>query len=93
MCVSTCGQDLKPSARFVLMKAYDEKGFVFYTNYESRKSDQLFENPNASLTFWWAPLERQIRIEGAVEKVSDEESDEYFQSRPKGSQIGAWTSD
>uniref|UniRef100_A0A7S3CLY1 pyridoxal 5'-phosphate synthase n=1 Tax=Strombidium rassoulzadegani TaxID=1082188 RepID=A0A7S3CLY1_9SPIT len=93
MCVSSCGKDLKPSSRFVLLKGFDERGFVFYTNYESRKSQQLTENPNAAATFWWGALERQIRIEGQVEKVSSDESDQYFNSRGKGSQIGAWTSD
>ena len=85
MCLSTCGQDLKPSARFVLLKGYDKKGFVWFTNYESRKSEQLDSNPNAALTFWWCGLERSIRIEGSVEKISPKESDAYFASRPKGS--------
>lgn len=93
MCLSTCGKDGKPSARFVLLKNYDQRGFVWFTNYESRKSGQIQENPYAALTFWWGELERSIRIEGEVEKVSDEESDAYFNSRPRGSQIGAWTSD
>ena len=78
MCLSTCGADLKPSSRFVLLKAYDDRGFVWYTNYESRKSGQLTENPNAALTFWWGNLDRSVRIEGSVEKVSGEESDAYF---------------
>mmetsp|Transcript_16107 Transcript_16107/g.27178 ORF Transcript_16107/g.27178 Transcript_16107/m.27178 type:complete len:260 (-) Transcript_16107:1202-1981(-) len=91
MCLSTC-KDNVPSARIVLMKAYDEKGFVWYTNYNSRKGEELTENPRASLTFWWGALERSVRIEGRVEKVSDTESDAYFNSRPRGSQIGAWTS-
>ena len=85
MCVSTCGTDMKPSSRFVLMKAVDNRGFVFYTNYQSRKSEQMTENGNAAATFWWGPLERQIRIEGAVHKVSEKESDQYFGSRPRGS--------
>merc|ERR1712078_929679 len=84
---------MKPSSRFVLLKNYDERGFVWFTNYESRKANQLNENPNACITFWWGELERSVRIEGEVEMVSAEESDAYFQSRPKGSQIGAWTSD
>ena len=92
MCLSTVGKDLKPSARFVLLKGFDQRGFVFYTNYESRKSQQMLENPFASLTFWWGPLERSVRIEGSVEQISAQESDEYFQSRCKGAQIGAWTS-
>ncbi|MBD1904807.1 pyridoxamine 5'-phosphate oxidase [Funiculus sociatus GB2-A5] len=81
-----------PSARMVLLKDFDERGFVFYSNYESHKAQQLQENPWASLVFWWAELERQVRIEGRVEKVSDEESDTYFHSRPLLSQMGAWAS-
>ena len=91
MCLSTC-TDNKPSARYVLLKDFDENGFVWYTNYESKKSNELVENPNACLTFWYGDLERQIRIEGTVCKVSDEESTKYFNSRPRGSQIGAWSS-
>lgn len=81
-----------PSARMVLLKDFDERGFVFYSNYESHKAQQLQENPWASLVFWWAELERQVRIDGRVEKVSDEESDTYFHSRPLLSQLGAWAS-
>jgi pyridoxamine 5'-phosphate oxidase len=91
MCLSTC-VDNKPSARFVLLKGYDDRGFVWYTNFNSRKGGELDANPNAALTFLWAELERSVRIEGAVERVSDEEADTYFNSRPRGSQIGAWTS-
>lgn len=91
MCLSTCSNDI-PSARYVLLKAFDDRGFVWYTNYNSRKSSELIENPHASLTFWWGDLERSVRIEGVVEKVSANESDAYFNSRPRGSQIGAWTS-
>lgn len=91
MCLSTCEND-RPSARFVLLKGFDERGFVWYTNYQSRKGGELIRNPHASLTFWWGELERQVRIEGNVEQVSEEESDTYFHSRPKSSQIGAWTS-
>lgn len=91
MCLSTC-KDNRPSARFVLLKGHDERGYVWYTNYTSRKSAELLANPHAALTFWWGDLERSIRIEGRVEQVSPEESDAYFHSRPKGSQIGAWTS-
>lgn len=91
MCLSTCSNN-KPSARYVLLKGYDERGFVWYTNYQSRKSQDLLENPYAAVTFWWGDLERSVRIEGRVEKVSNEESDRYFQSRPRGSQIGAWSS-
>ena len=91
MCLSTC-KDNKPSARIVLLKAFDEKGFVWFTNYESRKGMELESNPYAALTFWWGDLERSVRVEGVVEKVSTEESVEYFHSRPRNSQIGAWTS-
>lgn len=91
MCLSTC-RDNKPSSRYVLLKGYDDKGFVWYTNYDSRKSGDINANPNAALTFWWGPLERSVRIEGVVEKVSAEESDAYFSSRPRGSQLGAWSS-
>ena len=89
--LSTVSNQGKPSARIVLLKGLDN-GFKFYTNYLSRKGTELIENPNACITFFWAELERQVRIEGLMEKVSAEESDEYFQSRPRGSQIGAWTS-
>ena len=89
--LSTVSNEGKPSARIVLLKGLDH-GFKFYTNYLSRKGTELIENPNACITFFWAELERQVRIGGTIEKVSAEESDEYFQSRPKGSQIGAWTS-
>ena len=89
--LSTVSNEGKPSARIVLLKGLDH-GFKFYTNYLSRKGTELIENPNACITFFWAELERQVRIEGTIEKVSPEESDEYFHSRPQGSQIGAWTS-
>lgn len=82
----------KPTARIVLLKGYNEQGFVFYTNYNSDKGKELAENPQASMVFLWLELHRQIRIEGRVEKVSEEESSKYFQSRPKGSQIGAYAS-
>ena len=91
MCLSTCA-DNKPSARYVLLKGHDERGFVWYTNYNSRKAAELTDNPYAALTFWWGDLERSVRIEGRVVRVSAEESDAYFQSRPRGSQLGAWTS-
>lgn len=90
--LSTVTTDGKPSARIVLLKGLDN-GFKFYTNYLSRKGRELSENPNACITFFWNELERQVRIEGTIEKTSPEESDEYFKSRPKSSQIGAWTSD
>ena len=92
MTLATATPDGKPTARIVLLKAFDERGFVFYTNYESLKGKQLIANPHAALVFFWDRIERQIRIEGKVSKVTPEESDNYFQSRPKASQIGAWTS-
>ncbi|NEO30452.1 MAG: pyridoxamine 5'-phosphate oxidase [Symploca sp. SIO3C6] len=92
MTIATATPEGKPFARMVLLKDYDERGFVFYTNYESRKGQHLQKNPWAALTFWWAQLERQVRITGQVEQVSPTESDVYFQSRPKASQIAAWAS-
>jgi pyridoxamine 5'-phosphate oxidase len=92
MTLATASTDGLPSARIVLLKGFDEKGFVFYTNYESFKAMQLHENPKASLVFHWKELERQVRIMGLVEKVAAAESDEYYHSRPIGSRIGAWTS-
>lgn len=82
----------KPHGRIVLLKGFDEAGFSFYTNYLSNKGQEIAETAFASLTFFWGDLERQIRIEGSIEQVSGEESDEYFHSRPRGSQIGAWVS-
>ena len=92
MTLSTITTGGRPSARIVLLKGFDEKGFVFYTNYESDKGQQLDANPYASLVFFWNELERQVRIEGKCERVSPEESDEYFYSRPLGSRLGAWAS-
>ena len=92
MTLATATADGKPSARMVLLKDYSERGFVFYTNYNSLKGQQLSANPWAALIFWWAELERQVRIEGSVEKLSSQESDTYFHSRPWGSQLGAWVS-
>ncbi|MBO0933591.1 pyridoxamine 5'-phosphate oxidase [Fibrella aquatilis] len=92
MHLATLGPNGRPSGRIVLVKGVDERGFSFYTNYESRKGQELIGHPMASLTFFWPELERQIRLEGSVEKVSPEESDAYFNSRPRGSQIGAWVS-
>ncbi|MCW5924360.1 MAG: pyridoxamine 5'-phosphate oxidase [Saprospiraceae bacterium] len=92
MTLATADSHGRPSARTVLLKGFDRNGFVFYTNYESRKGQELAENPQAALLFTWLELERQIRIEGTVGKVSREEALAYFQSRPKGSQIGAWAS-
>lgn len=84
--------DGRPSARIVLLKQYDERGFVFFTNYESHKGRDLAANPAAALVFYWAELERQVRIEGRVAQVAPDESDAYFQSRPLGARLGAWAS-
>jgi pyridoxamine 5'-phosphate oxidase len=92
MALATADADGRPSVRIVLLKGFDERGFAFYTNYESRKGRELAENPHAALLFHWVELERQARIEGRVEKVSAEESDEYYASRPLGSRLGAWAS-
>lgn len=92
MTVATVGSDLRPSTRVVLIKGYDARGVVWYTNYGSRKGQELAGNPWAALQFHWVELERVVRIEGRVEKVSDEESDAYFHSRPLDSRIGAWAS-
>ncbi|WP_209330337.1 pyridoxamine 5'-phosphate oxidase [Lunatimonas salinarum] len=91
MNLATIGLDNRPSSRIVLLKGIDQ-GFVFFTNYESKKGQELIETPFASLTFFWPEMERQVRIEGRTEKISESESDEYFLSRPTESQIGAWTS-
>jgi pyridoxamine 5'-phosphate oxidase len=92
MTVATASSDGMPSARTMLLKGFSENGFVFFTNYNSYKGQQLAENPKACLVFFWKELERQVRITGLIEKTSDEESDAYFQSRPKESQVGAITS-
>lgn len=92
MTLATVDAEGSPAARIMLLKALDGRGFVFYTNYESRKGQELTARPRAALTFFWKELERQVRIEGTVEKVSAAESDEYFASRPLGSRIGAWAS-
>lgn len=92
MTLATASLEGVPSARIVLLKGYDENGFVFFTNYESAKGQELTENPRATLLFFWKELERQVRITGLVEKVSARENDEYFFSRPTGSQVGAWAS-
>ena len=91
--LATSTREERPSARVLLLKDFDENGFVFYTNSQSKKGWELDDNPTAALCFWWGKLERQVRIEGSVEKVSDGEADEYFSSRPRGSQIGAWASE
>jgi pyridoxamine 5'-phosphate oxidase len=92
MTLATASADGVPSARIVLLKGFDSRGFIFYTNYESFKAMQLEENPKACLVFFWKELERQVRVIGLVKKLAAEESDEYFYSRPVGSRIGAWTS-
>lgn len=92
MTLATATRFGQPCARIVLLKAFDEEGFVFYTNYDSRKGNELEENARACLLFYWSAVWRQVRIEGSVERVSEAESDEYFQSRPLGSRIGAWAS-
>jgi pyridoxamine 5'-phosphate oxidase len=90
--LATSTRDGRPSVRTVLLKGADDRGFVFYTNYDSRKGRELAQNPHASLLFYWAELERQIRIEGAIGTVSAAESDEYYRTRPLGARIGAWAS-
>jgi pyridoxamine 5'-phosphate oxidase len=92
MTLATCGLDGRPSARMVLLKGYDARGFVFYTNLASRKGRELQANPFAALCFFWQPLELQVRVEGAVEPVTAEEADAYYASRARGSRIGAWAS-
>ncbi|HUI32993.1 MAG: pyridoxamine 5'-phosphate oxidase [Dysgonamonadaceae bacterium] len=92
MTLATATPDGKPSARVVLLKSYNEKGFVFYTNYESRKGEELNKNPYACIVFDWHLMERQVRIEGVAKKISPEQSDKYFNSRPESSQMGAWIS-
>ena len=93
MTLATATRFGSPSARIVLLKSFDERGFVFYTNYNSRKGVELEENARACLLFYWTALWRQVRIEGTVERVPEEESNQYFHSRPLGSKIGAWASD
>jgi pyridoxamine 5'-phosphate oxidase len=92
MALGTATADGRPSVRFVLLKGYDERGFVFFTNYGSRKADHLRANPHATLIFHWAILQRQVRLEGTVRKISKEESEAYFRTRARGSRIGAWAS-
>jgi pyridoxamine 5'-phosphate oxidase len=92
MTLATAGADDRPAARTVLLRGFDERGFVFYTNQESGKGRDLAQNPSASLLFWWGPLERQVRIDGDVERVSDDEADRYFATRPRGHQLAAWAS-
>jgi pyridoxamine 5'-phosphate oxidase len=92
MILATADRSGRPSARVVLLKACDERGFVFYTNYGSRKGREIEENPRASLVFYWRDFDRQVRVEGRVERVSREETEIYFRSRPLGARIGAWVS-
>src|SRR3954462_4813759 len=92
MALATVENRDQPSVRIVLMKGFDERGFVFYTNYEGRKGTELLAHPKAAMCFHWQPLERQVRVEGAAHPVTSEEADAYFASRARGSQIGAWAS-
>jgi pyridoxamine 5'-phosphate oxidase len=93
MTLATATPEGRPSARIVLLKGFDERGFVFYTSYEGRKSEEIEGNPRCALVFYWGELERQVRVEGHVSRIPEEESDEYFGSRPRGSQLGAWASE
>ncbi|MBW8876620.1 MAG: pyridoxamine 5'-phosphate oxidase [Acidobacteria bacterium] len=92
MVLATADRDGRPAARVVLLKGFDERGFVFYTHYASAKGRELAANPRAALVFYWSALERQVRIEGVVERTTREESEAYFASRPRGSRLGAWAS-
>jgi len=93
MMLATASGEGEVSVRAVLLKEFDERGFVFYTNYSSHKSAQIHDNPRAALAFWWPQLERQVRIEGVVVRTTEEESDAYWATRPRGSQLGAWASE
>ncbi len=92
VCLSTANAGASPSGRIVLVKDVDEQGLTFYTNYQSRKGQDLTQNPRAALTFFWMPLYRQVRVEGPVSRLSDEENDAYFARRPRPSQVAAWAS-
>src|SRR5213594_4199451 len=92
MSLATTGRDARPSVRIVLLKGFDQDGFIFFSNYQSEKGRQLEENPHASGVFYWIELDRQIRLNGRVEKPSREESERYFHARPCGSQLGGWAS-
>ncbi len=93
MTLATATSQGIPSARVVLLKEFDQRGFVFFTNYRSRKGGELLENPHAALVFWWSELERQVRITGSVERIDPAESDAYYASRPLDSRLGAWASE
>ena len=93
MTLATCTPDGVPSARVVLLKGLDERGFAFFTSYDGRKAQELAANPRGALVFYWAELERQVRVEGVVERTSEDDSDDYFDIRPRGSQLGAWSSE
>jgi pyridoxamine 5'-phosphate oxidase len=93
MALATVGEDGRPSSRVVLLKGVDEEGLVFYTNLESRKGREALARPGVALLFWWHPLETQVRFEGPAQRVTDEEADAYFATRPRGSQLGAWASE
>jgi len=93
MILSTVGENGRPSSRVVLLKGADEDGLVFYTNLQSRKGREALAHPRVALLFWWHPLETQVRFEGAIHQISDEEADAYFATRPRGSQLGAWASE
>ena len=92
MSVATVGDDGRPSSRVVLLRQWDARGYVFYTNYASRKGGELAAHPYAAMLFWWGALERQIRIEGPVERIAEAESDAYFATRPRGHRLSAWAS-
>ncbi|HEY6105889.1 MAG TPA: pyridoxamine 5'-phosphate oxidase [Anaeromyxobacteraceae bacterium] len=93
MALATAGPDGCPAVRMVLLSSFDERGFVFHTNYRSRKAEEMARQPRVALALWWDPLARQVRVEGRAEKTSEAESDAYFAGRPRGSQLGAWASD
>ena len=93
MCVATAGRDGTVSARMVLLRGLDERGLVFFTSYGSRKGQQIAENPHAAALFYWAPIHRQVRVEGTVRQLPEDESDAYFASRPRGHQLSAWASE
>ncbi|HZY05444.1 MAG TPA: pyridoxamine 5'-phosphate oxidase [Anaeromyxobacteraceae bacterium] len=93
MALSTVGPGGRPAVRMVLLSSFDERGFVFHTNYRSRKGEEIAASPRVALVLWWEPLARQVRLEGRAEKTGAEESDAYFAGRPRGSQLGAWASE